>query len=430
MILSLVGITVLLLLAFVGVPLGFAMVAVGFVGFGLARGWGPALETVGQMVLDLSMSSEFASLPLFVLMGVFIHRSGISDDLYAAAHSWLGHLRGGLAMATVLACGGLASVSGSSLATTATMARVAMPSMKRYGYADSIAAGSIAAGGTLGLLIPPSTSLLIYGILTNQHIGKLFIAGIVPGVVLVMLFMVAVAITTRLRPGLVQVAPRAAIAASLAATLKVWPVLVLFLSILGGIYFGLFTASESGGIGAAGALGFALYRRRLDWRGFLDALVESGRTTVMLFTVGFGALIINNFVNVAGLTTELVAWISALDVAPVTVVLVLVVIYLVLGMVFDGIALILLTVPVFFPVVAAIGYDLIWFGVFVTIMAEIAVITPPVGMNVFVLRALYPSLLLRDIFNGIWPFFFADLVLLSLVIAFPAAVLWLPGFMK
>lgn len=332
-------------------------------------------------------------------------------------------------MATILACGGLASVSGSSLATTATMARVAMPPMKRYGYADTLAAGSIAAGGTLGLLIPPSMSLLVYGILTNQHIGKLFIAGIVPGLLLILLFVATIAVMTRLRPDLAAVAPRASLRTSLALTARVWPVLGLFLVILGGIYLGVFTASESGGIGAVGALAFALSRRNLDWTGLVDSLVEAGCTTAMLFTVGFGALVINNFVNIAGMTGELVAWIRALEISPLAVMLVLVAIYLALGTVFDGIAMILLTVPLFFPVVAELGYDLIWFGVLVTILAEIAVISPPVGMNVFVLRAMYPSLDLWTAFRGIWPFFVADLVLVAIVIAFPAVVLWLPSLM-
>jgi len=427
---SLIGIAALCLLGFLGFPLGFTMVAVGFVGFGLVRAWGPALETVGQTVLDLSMSSEFSALPLFVLMGAFIHRSKISDDLYLAAHAWLCHLRGGLAMATVLACGGLAAVTGSSLATTAMMARVAMPPMQRYGYANSLAAGSIASGGTLGMLLPPSTSLLIYGILTNQHVGKLFIAGIVPGIALIGLFMLAIGIVTRLRPEVAKIAPPVGAADRWRATARVWPVLALFFGILGGIYFGVFTPSESGGIGATGALAFAWFRGKLDRKVLFEALVEAGRTTAMLFAVGFGALVINNFVTVAGMTNELVAWVKSLEVAPVVVVVMLGLLYLLLGTVFDGIALILLTVPVFFPVVAALGYDLIWFGIFVVIMAEISVISPPVGMNVFVMRSLYPEISLWEVFNGTWPFFFAALVLAGLVIAFPGAVMWLPGMMK
>lgn len=430
MTISLIGIAALCALGFLSFPLGFTMVMVGFIGFGVARAWQPALETVGQTVLDLSMSSEFAALPLFILMGAFVHRSKISDDIYVAAHAWLCHLRGGLAMATVLACGGLAALTGSSLATTAMMARVAMPPMRRYGYANSLAAGAIASGGTLGMLLPPSTSLLIYGILTNQHIGKLFIAGILPGVGLILLFMAAIGIVTRLRPDIARVAPPSNWRERWAATAKVWPVLALFFGILGGIYFGVFTPSESGGIGATGALAFALYRRALDWDRFIGALVEAGRTTAMLFTVGFGALIINNFVTVAGMTNELVAWVRALEVAPVVVILALTAIYLALGTVFDGVALMLLTVPVFFPVVAALGYDLIWFGIYVVIMAEISVISPPVGMNVFVVRTMYPDIGLWEVFNGTWPFFFAAMVLAALVIAFPQAVLWLPGYMK
>lgn len=430
MTLSLVGIAALLLVAFLGFPLGFAMVAVGFAGFGLARGWSPALEMVGQTVLDLAMSADFASLPLFVLMGVFVHRAGISDSLYAAAQAWIGHLRGGLAMATVLACGGLAAATGSSLATTATMARVAMPAMRRYGYSNGLAAGSIASGGTLGMLLPPSTSLLVYGILTSQHIGKLFVAGILPGLVLIVLFMMAVRVVVQLQPGSVKVASRAAWGERFGALGGVWPVLVLFGAIMVGIYMGVFTASESGAVGAVGALAFALYRRGLNWRNFVASLVDAGTTTAMLFTVGFGALIINNFVAVAGLPGELVAWIRNLELSPTVFLLTLTLLFLLLGTVFDGIAMILLTVPVFYPVTIALGHDPIWFGIFVVIMAELSVISPPVGMNVFVIRAMYPDIGLWEVFNGTWPFFFAALVLVALIVAFPAAVLWLPSFMK
>lgn len=430
MTLSIVGIAALLFVAFLGLPLGFAMVATGFIGFALARGWVPALETVGQIVLDLSMSSEFSSLPLFVLMGVFVHHSKISDDLYAAAHAWMGHLRGGLAMATVLACGGLAAVSGSSVATTATMAPVSLPPMQRYGYSSGLAAGTIAAGGTLGILIPPSIPLLIYGILANQNIGKLFVAGILPGVILIILFISAISAVTRIWPSIARVAPKSSWSKRLATTLLVWPVLLLFLLILAGIYLGVFTASEAGGMGAVGALSFALYRRKLTWNIFLASLVEAGRTTTMLFTVGFGALIMNNFVTVAGMTNDIVTWLQSLAVPPVIVILAIVVIYLILGCLFDGMAMILLTVPVFYPVVGALGYDLIWFGVFVVILVEVGMITPPIGMNVFVMKSMFPELNLWDIFKGITCFFIADLILIAIVISFPNTVLWLPGFMK
>ena len=430
MTLSLIGLAALLFVAFLGYPLGFAMVAVGFIGFGVARGWSPALETVGQIVLDLSMSSEFSSLPLFILMGVFVHHSKISDDLYAAAHAWLGHLRGGLAMATVLACGGLAAVSGSSVATTATMAKVSMAPMRRYGYDSGLAAGTIAAGGTLGILIPPSVPLLMYGILANQNIGKLFVAGILPGVTLIALFVLAISAVTRIRPDFARPVPKSSWRERLTATLHVWPILVMFVSILAGLYLGVFTASEAGGIGAAGAFVFALYRRALGWDSFVAALNEAGRTTAMLFTVAFGALIMNNFVTIAGMTNDIVSWLQSLAVAPVIVILALIGIYLILGCLFDGMAMISLTVPVFYPVVAALGYDLIWFGVFLVVLVEIGMITPPIGMNVFVMKTLFPDLSLWDVFRGILPFFFADLVLIALLIAFPNVALWLPGFMK
>ncbi len=430
MTISLIGVAILLTIAFLGFPLGFAMIVVGVGGFAYLRGTGPALEMAGQTILDLATSTEFASLPLFILMGIFTHRSGISDKLYETAQAWLGHLRGGLAMATVVACGGVAAVTGSSLATTATMARVSLPAMRHYGYSGGLAAGAVASGGTLGMLIPPSTPLLIYGILTNQHIGKLFIAGIIPGIILVFLFVGAIFVLTRLRPNMSRVAPPAPFNQKVSTLLRVWPVLLMFSGILAGIYFGIFTASEAGGVGAVCALIFALSLGKLSFRSFISALVEAGQTTAMLFCVGFGALIVNNFVVVAGMPSDLVGWIEAADFTPVMVIVALAIIYLLLGTVFDGVALILLTVPIFFPVILKLGVDPIWFGVFVVINAEISVISPPVGMNVFVVKSMFPEIDLWEIFNGTWPFFFAALILLVIVIIWPSTVTWLPSMMR
>ena len=429
MIESLIGFAVFLLLAFLGIPLGFAMIAVGFVGFGLVRGWTASMEMVAQIIVDISMSHGFSVLPLFVLMGAFVFVSGLSDELYDTAHAWLGHYRGGLAMATVAACGGFAAVSGSSLATAATMAKVAMPSMRRYNYSESLASGAIAAGGTLGILIPPSVALVIYGLLANEDIGALFIAGIIPGIVTILLYLMTISVVTRINPRAGPRGPVVSWGIRVRSLSKVWGVVVLFVLIIGGIYIGFFTPTEAGGMGAVGALIFALVRRRINWSQFLAALIEAGRTTAMIFCVAFGALIISNFVNVAGMTGMLVTTVESLDVPPIGVVLAILGIYLVLGCVFDGMVMILVTIPVFAPVVAALGLNMIWFGILVTIAVEVAAITPPIGMNVFVLKTVLPELKLGVIYRGILPFFVADLIRLSLVLLVPSIPLFLPSLM-
>lgn len=429
MIASLIALVVLLLLCFLGAPLGLGMLMIGTVGFVFLRGWVPALEMAGQQVIDLSMNYGFSVLPLFVLMGAFIHRAQLSEDLYEAANAWLGHWRGGLAMTTIAACGGFAAVSGSSLATAATMAKVAMPPMRKYGYDDRLATGSIAAGGTLGIMIPPSVPMVIYGILTNTDIGKLFIAGIVPGLVLIMAFMAAIWVTTTINPALGPRGERVPWGRRWRDLGRIWAVVVLFLIILGGIYFGIFTPTEAAGIGAAGAMAFALIRRRLSWKALLDCLVEAGVTTAMIFAVAFGAMVFANFVAMAGLTSALVDLIGALDVSPFGVVVVMCIIYLILGCVFDSLAALLLTVPIFAAILTPLGVDLIWFGILAIVVIELGLITPPVGMNVFIIKSVVKDVDLWTIFAGIWPFVVAGLVVLVLILAFPGIALWLPGLM-
>ena len=426
---SLVGFAVLLFVVFMGFPLGFAMVVVGFVGFGLVRGWEPALETVGQLILDFAMSYSFSVLPLFVLMGAFVYRAALSEDLYDASNAWLGHHKGGLAMATVAACGGFSAVSGSSVATAATMAKVAMPSMRRYRYNENLAAGTIAAGGTMGILIPPSIALVIYGIIVEEDVGKLFIAGIVPGIITVLLYIFVIKILITFRPELGPRGPWTPWKDRFIALKGVWGMIALFALVLGGIYLGVFTPTEAGGIGAVGAVAFAVSRRRMGWRGFFGALVEAGQTTAMVFSVAFGAIILSNFMNISGMPNQIVDWVNSLDIAPIAVILVICLIYIALGCVFEGIGMILLTVPIFFPIVQSLGFDLIWFGIVVIMVTEISLITPPIGMNVFVLKTIMPEMSLWGIFAGIGPFFAADIVRLLLVVFIPGLALYLPNLM-
>ena len=426
---SLIGFLALFAICFLGVPLGFSLILVGIAGFAVIRDWMPAVSMAGQQILDLSTNYGLTVLPLFVLMGTFIHRAQLSEELYDATNAWLGHRRGGLAMATIAACGGFAAVSGSSLATAATMAKVAMPSMRRFGYADSLAAGSVAAGGTLGILIPPSVPMVIYGILTETDIGKLFIAGIIPGILLVIIYLGSISVVTRIDPAIGPPGIRSSWAERWRAMSRVWAVVALFILVLGGIYLGVFTPTEAAGIGATGAFLFALARRRLGWREFVDSLIDAGLTTGMIFVVAFGALTFSNFINLAGLPDLMVEWISSLNVSPVGVVLAMCVIYVLFGCVFDSLAMLLLTVPIFAAIVEPLGVDLIWFGIVVIIVVEIGLITPPIGMNVFVVKTVLEDVSLWTIFRGVWPFVVASLVGLGLIIAVPEIALLLPSLM-
>lgn len=429
MTLSLIGFAILLGIAFLGFPLGFVMMAVGFFGFAYIRGWEPALETVSQQILDLAINHNFTVLPLFLLMGVFTYRAALSDDLYDCANAWLGHFKGGLAMATVAACGGFAAVSGSSIATAATMARVAIPSMRRYKYDDALASGTVAAGGTMGILIPPSAALIVYGILTEEDIAALFMAGIAPGLLTIFLYIAVIMVVTRFKPESGPPGDRASWAHRWASLGRVWAILALFLIILGGIYMGAFTPTEAGGIGAVGALLFAIWRRKMSWRIFFDSLVEAGQTTALVFTLAFGALILNNFVNLAGLPGDVITWIEELQLSPTMVILVILCFYIVLGTVIEGLAMIFLTVPIFVPVIDGLGLDLIWFGIVMVMVVEISLITPPIGLNVFVMKSMLPDVPLSRIFKGILPFFAADITRLLLVVFFPGIALYLPSVM-
>ena len=444
---TLVGFLALFAICFSGVPLGYTLIIVGTVGFAYVRGESedigffeavaegaePAMTMAGQQIIDMGLNDGLAVLPLFVLMGVFIHRAGLSDGLYAAGNMVFGRAPGGLAMATVGACAGFAAVSGSSLATAATMAKVAMPSMKRYGYADSLAAGSIAAGGTLGILIPPSVPMVIYGILTESDIGKLFVAGVIPGILLTTLYIVSIIAVVRVKPSL---APPSEVErpdniAELA--ISVGSVVVLFAIILGGIYLGVFTPSEAAGIGAAASLLFLLialhHRREYSWRAIVEPLIEAGITTSMIFVVAFGALIFANFTNLAGMVDSIVSAIEYFDLSPVGVVLAMCAIYLLLGCVFDSLAMLLLTIPIFVAVIEPMGVDLIWFGIVAIIIVEIGLITPPIGMNVFVVKTVLADVRIWAIFAGVWPFVVASLIGLALIVAVPEIALLLPGLM-
>lgn len=427
------AIVAMLLIAGIGVPLGFTLLAVGYGGYAMMhpRGFDAANVVFGQNIIELATNFQFAVLPLFILMGVFVTQSGIADDLYETANKWLGHFKGGLAISTIAACGGMAAISGSSLATAATMTKVAIPAMRRHHYNDSISAATVAAGGTIGILIPPSVALIIYGLLADADIGKLFMAGIVPGLITIAAYMIAIRVVGVLRPDWLPPGERTSWRERMSTLHQMWSITALFLLIMGGIFFGIFTATEGGGIGAGGALFIAILRKRMSWRIFLDCLQETGRTSATVLTVGFGALMLNQFVNISGAPEEVLGAITGLGLGPWGVVVVILCCYLILGMFIDGPAMIFLTVPIFVPLVQnlALGIPanelLIWWGVIVVVVVEISLITPPIGMNLFIIASMLPDLSLRTVYKGILPFFVADILRLGLFVAFPSLALWL-----
>jgi tripartite ATP-independent transporter DctM subunit len=417
-------------LALLRVPLAFAMGSVGFVALGLVRGWGPTAASTAQVVYDTGFAYTLSVVPLFILMGNFVAKAGLAHELFRAAYAFIGHVRGGLAHATVLACAGFGAICGSSIATAATMSKVAYPSMRKLGYSEYLSTGVIAAGGTLGIMIPPSTILVIYGIVTETNIGKLFAAGVVPGLMTAALLMLGVAWITWRDPAAGPAGERMSWPERWRALRSIWGVLLLVVLVLGGIYGGVFTATEGAGIGAAGAFFFALLRGALTPRVLLQVLVESARTTAMLFTILIAATIFSNFINFTSMPGDLRDWITHMGLSPVMVVGAMMLIYVLLGTIMEELSMVLLTIPVFFPIVTALGFDPVWFGVLIVFVVQIGLISPPVGMNLFVLNALLPDVSLKQVFRGVWLFVVMLIVAMVLVLELPSLALWLPGFMK
>ncbi|MFP5399226.1 MAG: TRAP transporter large permease [Gammaproteobacteria bacterium] len=427
---ALLGFAAVFALALLRVPLAFAMGLVGVVGLALMRSWPASLASASQVVYESGFAYILSVVPLFILMGNFVARAGLAHELYRAAYAFIGHFRGGLAHATVIACAGFGAICGSSIATAATMSKVAYPSMKKLGYADHLSAGVICAGGTLGIMIPPSTILVIYGIVTETHIGKLFAAGVLPGLLCAALMMLAVVFITWRDPAAGPAGRRASWRERLEASRGVWGVALLALLVLGGIYGGVFTATEGAGIGAFGAFVFAWLRRTLTWRVLFEVLVDSARTTAMLFTILIAAHMFANFVNMTSMPYDLKDWILELGLPPLAVVGAMMVIYVVLGSIMEELAMVLLTLPVFFPIVVGLGFDPVWFGVLIVLVVQIGLVSPPVGMNLFVLNSLLPEVSLAQIYRGVWMFVVALIVALFVVLEVDALALWLPGFMR
>ena len=426
---ALLGFVAIFALALLRMPLAFSMGLVGVIGIGLTRGWMPALASTAQVVQETGFAYTLSVIPLFILMGNFVARAGLAHELFHAAYTFVGHRKGGLAHATIAACAGFGAICGSSIATAATMSKVAYPSMKKLGYSDALSTGVIASGGTLGIMIPPSTIMVIYGIVTETHIGKLFAAGVLPGILTAMLLMLAVVMMTLRDPEHAPAGEKFTWKQRLEALRGIWGVLLLVIVVLGGIYGGVFTATEGAGMGAAGAFLFAWARKALTWESLIGILVESARTTAMLFTLLIAATVFANFVNFTTMPGDLKEWITHLGLSPVMVVGAMMVIYIILGTVMEELTMVLLTIPLFFPIVVQLGFDPVWFGVLIVMVIQIGLISPPVGMNLFVLNTLLPKVGLGTIFRGCWPFVVMQVVTLAILLFFPSISLYLPSLM-
>ncbi len=417
---------VLFVLLALTVPIGFAMGLAGLGGMAMIIGWSPALSLFGTTVYETTVTYDLSIVPLFVLMGSVASHSGLSRELYEAFNAWFGAFRGGLALATIGACGAFAAICGSSVATAATMSQVALPQMEKYNYSDSLATGSVAAGGIIGILIPPSVVLVLYGILTETSIGDLFIAGIVPGILTIVGFMLVISIITRIWPELGGGGERKSFSQKLSALGKTWAILLLFVLVIGGIYFGVFTPTEAAGVGATFSFLISAMRRRLTFKNTKQALLETVKTSAMIFAILIGALTLNNLMVFSGIAAAISAFVGGLNMSPSMIMAIILLLYLLMGAVLDALAMILLTVPIFFPIVTGLGFDPVWFGVIVVMIVELGLITPPIGMNVFVIKGMAPNVKLSAIYLGVMPFVLAQILLIIAVFQIPELALWLP----
>jgi len=427
---GIIGILFLIFLFLLRMPIAFAMAFVGFIGFSYLSSLKVGLSLLARDVFEQFSSFPLSAIPMFILMGSFAFAAGIGKRLYDAAYKILGTLRGGLTIATVVACGGFAAICGSTAATAATIGKIALPEMQKYHYDDRLATGCIASAGTLGILIPPSTIFIVYGILTEQSIGKLFVAGIIPGIILTFLFIGTVSIICLRNPGLGPPGAPTAWKDKVKALFEIGEALVLFGVVIGGLFLGWFTPTQAGGIGAAGALLIGLVRRELSLRSFMEATKDGLRTSCMVICVIAGATIFGHFMAVSTIPFILADWVAGLPLPSMAVMGVIILIYLIGGCFMDAMALVVLTVPVIFPVVMRLGFDPIWFGVIIVLISEMGVITPPVGVNVYVIKGIAPEIPLETIFKGIFPFLLAIVVSAALLIIFPQIALVLPNLIK
>lgn len=426
---GIIGLVVLFILLAVGAPIGISMAVVGTAGLGYLVAGSAALSKLAIVPFSTVADYNLAVLPLFLLMAEVVFASGMGADLYRLAAVWLGRRRGGLAMATVAGCAGFAAVSASSIATTATMALVAKPEMDKYKYSPQLSTSVIAAGGSIGSLIPPSGILIVYGILTETSIGKLFIAGIIPGILEALTYIVTIYILCRINPALGPRGPKTTFKEKILAFKHSGEIIVLVVFVIGGMLIGWFTPTEAGAIGAAGAILVSLIRRRLEWQNFKKAILSTMRTTGMIYGILIGAFLINAFLAVSNLPMALASWVGGLPLSPLGILAVILVTYLILGCFLDSASMMVLTIPIYFPLVMNLGFDPIFFGILLVRMMEIGMITPPMGMNVFILAGTAPDVPMKTIYKGIVPFVIADIFNVILFLFFPALILFLPSLM-
>jgi C4-dicarboxylate transporter DctM subunit len=427
---GILGIGLLVFLFLLRMPVAFAMAFVGFLGFSYLGSFKAGLKLLSRDIFEQFSNFPLSAIPMFILMGSFAFASGIGRRLYDAAYTILGNMRGGLTMATVVASGFFAAICGSTSATAATIGKIALPEMKRYKYDDALAAGCLASAGTLGILIPPSTIFLVYGIITEQSIGKLFVAGIIPGIILSFLFLLTVGFICWRNPACAPAGASTNFKEKRKALIGIGEALILFALVIGGLFFGWFTPTQAGGIGAAGALAIGLVRRQLSWRAFIDSTMDGLRTSCMVLCVIACAAIFGHFMAVSTIPFILADWIGGLPMHPMAIMGIIVLIYLIGGCFMDAMALVVLTVPVIYPVVVRLGFDPIWFGVMIVLVSEMGVITPPVGVNVYVIKGIAPEIPLETIFKGIFPFLIAILICAGILMLFPKIALILPGMTK
>ena len=419
----------MLVMMMLGFPIAFSMGLTGILGLWYLTGFKISMGALGISVYDSVSEYYLCVVPFFILMGLLCLKAGVSRSLYKASHAWFGQMPGGLAVGTVLGCGGFAAICGDSMATAATMSSVSLPEMKKYHYDDALATGSVAAGGTLGILIPPSIGFIAYGIITEQSVGQLFMAGMIPGLLLMVLFAVTVYIRCKMNPALGPAAAASTLSEKMASLKDVWQVFLLFCVVIGGIYSGLVTPTEAGGVGAIGALIIAAFSKEFSWKELLEALIGSIEMSTMILTILIGVTILGNFVTLTQIPMELAAFLEGLDVSRYVLFVLILVLYLFLGMVMNIIPMIMLTLPILFPTIMALGFDPIWFGVIMVIMMEMGQITPPVGINVFVIHGVADKVPMSTIFRGVLPFLLVQVLVIVILTLFPAIALYLPNAM-
>ncbi len=427
---GIIGIVLLIIFLFSKMPVGFVMALLGFLGFSYVRSIDAGLSLLARDVFETFSSYSLTVIPLFVFMGQIAFHSGISRRLYDSVYVFMGHYRGGLAIATIGACAGFSAISGSTNATAATMATVTLPEMRRYNYDMSLATGTVAAGGSLGILIPPSVIFIIYGVMTEQSVGKLFAAGIFPGILLAFLFILTVYIRVRMNPELAPQGPKATFKEKARSFIGVLETMIIFSLVMGGLFFGIFTPTEAASVGAFLALLVAILRGQLTWIGFVQSLMDTTRISCMVMVIVTGAVVFGHFMAITRIPFDLANWVSTLPLPNYAIMGVIVLMYLFGGCFMDALAMIMLTIPIFYPVATSLGFHPIWFGVIIVLVTEMGVITPPVGVNVYVVHGIVKDIPLEVIFKGVAPFVLALLACVAILLAFPQIALFLPGLMR